>query len=149
MRQLLAEPIWQMNQPDQWLIVVGHEDRLSTVVAVEHRPKYQHKRFIALGRQGMGNPRLIPLAGAPTSVVPPPRFLCSHSPTSKHGTTMPDIRCRLTKTDGKTVTLWLPDKQVEAMADLSTPVGAALAEALAVVSIEVDSLDGPPGPNVN
>ena len=59
---------------------------------------------------------------------------------------MPDIRCRITKTDGTTITLWLPDKQVEAMADLSTPVGATLAEALGIVSIEVDSLDGPPGP---
>ena len=61
---------------------------------------------------------------------------------------MPDIRCRITKTDGTTITLWLPDKQVEAMADLSTPVGATLAEALGIVSIEVDSLDEPPGANV-
>ena len=130
------------------MIGAGHKVRLLGAVAVEHRPKYQHKRLIKLGRQGMGKARLIPLAGAPTSVVPPPRFRCRHSPTSKHGTTMPDIRCRITKTDGTTITLWLPDKQVEAMADLSTPVGATLAEALDIVSIEVDSLDEPPGANV-
>jgi hypothetical protein len=52
---------------------------------------------------------------------------------------MSDIRCRITKTDGTTVTLWLPDKQVEAMADLGTPVGAALAEALSIVSLEIVS----------
>jgi hypothetical protein len=52
---------------------------------------------------------------------------------------MSDIRCRITKTDGTTVTLWLPDKQVEAMADLGTPVGAALAEALGIVSLEIAS----------
>ncbi len=49
---------------------------------------------------------------------------------------MSDIRCRITKTYGTTVTLWLPDKQVEAMADLNTPVGAALAVALGIVSID-------------
>ena len=96
----------------------------------------------------MGKARLIPLAGAPTSVVPPPRFLCSHSPSSKHGATMSDIRCRLTKTDGTTITLWLPDKQVEAMADLNTPVGATLAEALGIVSIEIVSPEERPGANV-
>jgi hypothetical protein len=96
----------------------------------------------------MGKARRIPLAGAPTSIVPPPRFLCSHSPTSKHGITMSDIRCRLTKTDGTTITLWLPDKQVEAMADLNTPVGATLAEALGIVSIEIVSPEERPGANV-
>src|SRR5262245_15419630 len=96
----------------------------------------------------MGKARLIPPAGAPTSVVPPPRFLCCHSPTSNHGITMSDIRCRITKKDGTTITLWLPDKQVEAMADLSTPVGATLAEALGIVSIEIDSPDEQSGANV-
>ena len=57
---------------------------------------------------------------------------------------MSDIRCRITKADGTTVTLWLPDKQVEAMADLNTPVGAALAEALGIVAIEIDSLEERP-----
>jgi len=61
---------------------------------------------------------------------------------------LPDIRCRITKSDGTTVTLWLPDKQVEATADLNTPVGAALAEALGIVSIEIDSLEERPGANV-
>ena len=61
---------------------------------------------------------------------------------------MSDIRCRLTKTDGTTITLWLPDKQVEVMADLETPVGSALAEALGIVSIEIDSLEERPGANV-
>jgi len=61
---------------------------------------------------------------------------------------MSDVRCRITKTDGTTVTLWLPDKQVEAMADLETPVGSAPAEALGIVSIEVVSLEERPGANV-
>ena len=52
---------------------------------------------------------------------------------------MSDIRCRITKTDGTTITLWLPDKQVDAVADLGTPVGAALAEALGIVSLEIVS----------
>jgi len=34
------------------------------------------------------------------------------------------------------------------MADLIKPVGATLAEALGIVSIEVDSLDEPPEANV-
>ena len=34
------------------------------------------------------------------------------------------------------------------MADLGTPVGAALAEALGIVSIEIDSLEERPGANV-
>jgi hypothetical protein len=140
-------PIWQNHPPDQWLLECEQKVRLHVAVAVEHRPKYQHKRFIELGRQGMGKARRIPLSGAPTSVVPPPRFLCSRSRTSKHGTTMSDICCRITKTDGTTVTLWLPDKQVEAMADLGTPVGAALAEALGIVSIEIDRLEERPGAN--
>lgn len=50
---------------------------------------------------------------------------------------MPDIRCRLTKKDGTTVTLWLPDLQAKAMADPDSPEGAVIAEALGVVSIEV------------
>ena len=54
---------------------------------------------------------------------------------------MPDIRCRLTKKDGTTVTLWLPDLQAEAMADPDSPEGAVIAEALGVVSIEVDVPD--------
>lgn len=64
---------------------------------------------------------------------------------------MPDIRCRLTKKDGTTVTLWLPELQVEAMADPDSPEGAATAEALGVVSIEVDvpSGDGPPETTLN
>jgi hypothetical protein len=33
-------------------------------VAVEHGPKYQHKRFIELGRQGMGNPPSNPASGS-------------------------------------------------------------------------------------
>jgi hypothetical protein len=61
---------------------------------------------------------------------------------------MSDIRCRITKTDGSSVTLWLPDKQVEAMADLGTPVGAALAEALGIVSLEIDSPEKSPETNV-
>ena len=61
---------------------------------------------------------------------------------------MSDIRCRLTKTDGTTITLWLPDTQVEAMADLNTPVGATLAEALGIVSIEMVSPEERPGANV-
>ena len=61
---------------------------------------------------------------------------------------MPDIRCRITKTDGTTITLWLPDKQVEAMADLSTLVGATLAEALGIVSLQIDSPEEPPETNV-
>ena len=51
---------------------------------------------------------------------------------------MPDIRCRLTKKDGTTVTVWLPDFQVEVMADPDSPEGAAISEALGVVSIEVN-----------
>ena len=51
---------------------------------------------------------------------------------------MPDIRCRLTKKDGSTVTVWLPGFQVEAMADPDSPEGVAISEALGVVSIEVD-----------
>jgi hypothetical protein len=61
---------------------------------------------------------------------------------------MSDILCRITKTDGTTVTLWLPDKQVEAMADLNTPVGSTLAEALGIVSIEILSPEERPGANV-
>ena len=61
---------------------------------------------------------------------------------------MSDIRCRLSKTDGTTITLWLPDKQVKAMADLNTPVGATLAEALGIVSIEIVSSEERPGPHV-
>ena len=37
---------------------------------------------------------------------------------------------------------------VEGMADLETPVGSELAEALGIVSIEVISLEERPGPNV-
>ena len=64
---------------------------------------------------------------------------------------MPDIRCRLTKKDGTTVTLWLPELQVEAMADPGSPEGAAAAEALGVVSIEIDvpGDDGPTEPSLN
>ena len=51
---------------------------------------------------------------------------------------MADRRCRLTKTDGTTVTVWLPDFQVEAMADPESPEGAAISETLGIVSIEVD-----------
>jgi hypothetical protein len=61
---------------------------------------------------------------------------------------MSDIRCRITKTDGTTVTRWLTDKQVEAMADLKIPVGATLAEALGIVAIEIDSLEERLGANV-
>ena len=61
---------------------------------------------------------------------------------------MPDRRCRLTKTDGTTITIWLPERQVEVMADPDSPVGAAISEALGVVSIEVDvpGDDQPPKP---
>jgi hypothetical protein len=59
-----------------------------------------------------------------------------------------DIRCRLTKTDGTTIVLWLPNKQVEAMADLNTPVGATLAKALGIVSIEIISPEERRGANV-
>jgi hypothetical protein len=45
-------------------------------------------------------------------------------------------------------TLWLPDKQVEAMADLNTPVGATLAESLGIVSIEIVSPEERPESNV-
>ena len=62
---------------------------------------------------------------------------------------MTDRRCRLTKTDGSTVTLWLPDLQVEAMVDPNSREGAIISEAIDVVSIEVDvpGDDDPPKPN--
>jgi len=61
---------------------------------------------------------------------------------------MADRRCRLTKSDGSTITLWLPDLQVEAMADPDSREGAAISEAIGVVSIEVDvpGDDDPPKP---
>ena len=61
---------------------------------------------------------------------------------------MADRRCRLTKTDGTTVIVWLPDFQVEAMADPESPEGAAISETLGIVSIEVDvpGDDEPPKP---
>ena len=51
---------------------------------------------------------------------------------------MADRRCRLTKTDGSTVTMWLPDLQVEAMTNPDSPEGRAISEMIGVVSIEVD-----------
>lgn len=61
---------------------------------------------------------------------------------------MPDIRCRLTKKDGSTVTVWLPDFQVKVMADPDSPEGAAISEAFGFVSIEVNVSDDdvPPTP---
>jgi len=41
----------------------------------------------------------------------------------------------LTKTDGTTVTVWLPDFQVEAMADPESPEGAEIAATLGIVPI--------------
>ena len=61
---------------------------------------------------------------------------------------MADRRCRLTMADGSTLTLWLPDFQVEAISDPNLPEGVALSKALGVVSIEVDvpGDDEPPKP---
>ena len=61
---------------------------------------------------------------------------------------MPDIRCRLTKTDGTTITLCLPAKQAEAMANSDSPEGAAINDFLGVVAIEILAPDdGPSEPN--
>ena len=57
---------------------------------------------------------------------------------------MPEIRCRLTKIDGTTITLCLPAKQAEAMANSNSPEGAALNEALGVTAIEIIGPDDRP-----
>jgi len=49
-------PIWQKNPPDQLLIECGHRVRLRVAVAVEHRPKYQHKRFLSWGVRAWAKP---------------------------------------------------------------------------------------------
>ncbi len=64
MRHCRPRPNWQKNQPHPWLIECDLKVSLCVAVAVEHRPKYQHKRFIELGRQGMGNPPSNPASGS-------------------------------------------------------------------------------------
>jgi hypothetical protein len=50
----------------------------------------------------------------------------------------PDIFCQLTRTDGSTVEIWLPARQVEVITDVDNPHRMAIFEALDIVSIETD-----------
>ena len=52
-----------------------------------------------------------------------------------------DILCRLTKTDGTTNTLKLPNKQVELMIERDSDAGAWICEKLGVVSVEIVNPD--------
>jgi len=48
--------IRQENHPDRWLIECEQKTRLPVAVAVEHRPKYQHKRFLSWGVRAWAKP---------------------------------------------------------------------------------------------
>lgn len=45
----MPSPIWRKNHPERWLIECEQKVNLPAAVAVEHRPKYQHKRFQSWG----------------------------------------------------------------------------------------------------
>ncbi len=51
----------------------------------------------------------------------------------------PEIFCQLTRTDGSTVEIWLPAKQVDMLTDEGSLQRIAIFEALGFVSIETEN----------